>query len=112
MELGPKQEQWLQALESGDYEQGRVRLEKNNRFCCLGVANKCLNLGEDDKHCLLHTYEELGLLNESGSFLKSVIVNGSAYTTLIGLNDIGSVSFKEIAAIIRKDPSNVFTHSV
>jgi len=28
---------WIAALRSGDYEQGRGSLRKNNAFCCLGV---------------------------------------------------------------------------
>lgn len=28
---------WLDALRSGDYEQGTGRLRTGNRFCCLGV---------------------------------------------------------------------------
>lgn len=31
-------EQWIAALRSGDYKQGRQQLRsKNNEFCCLGV---------------------------------------------------------------------------
>lgn len=38
MELGPNQEKWLQALESGEYKQGKKKLRVEDRFCCLGVA--------------------------------------------------------------------------
>lgn len=30
-------EQWLRALRSGEYEQGRRYLNNNGKFCCLGV---------------------------------------------------------------------------
>lgn len=33
-----EQLEWLDALESGKYEQGKTFLNKNNKFCCLGVA--------------------------------------------------------------------------
>lgn len=29
---------WVQALRSGEFEQGRAWLNLNNRYCCLGVA--------------------------------------------------------------------------
>ena len=29
--------QWVEALRSGEYEQGRNELQLNGRFCCLGV---------------------------------------------------------------------------
>lgn len=28
---------WLEALESGRYEQGQAELRQRNRYCCLGV---------------------------------------------------------------------------
>lgn len=28
---------WIDALKSGEYEQGRWRLKTKNRYCCLGV---------------------------------------------------------------------------
>ena len=31
---------WLAALRSGEFEQGRGVLEKNGKFCCLGVLCK------------------------------------------------------------------------
>lgn len=44
MELTPAQEDWLQALESGQFKQGNARLKQRDydgdpwRYCCLGVA--------------------------------------------------------------------------
>lgn len=37
-QLGPLQLEWLEALESGKFEQGQTCLKKDNKFCCLGVA--------------------------------------------------------------------------
>jgi len=38
-EIGPNQEKWLKALESGEYsQQHEAILHNNNGFCCLGVA--------------------------------------------------------------------------
>jgi len=30
-------QRWIEALRSGDYEQGKEYLNNHNRFCCLGV---------------------------------------------------------------------------
>ncbi len=29
---------WLNGLRAGRYEQGRLNLEENGKYCCLGVA--------------------------------------------------------------------------
>jgi hypothetical protein len=34
-----KKKQWTTALRSGEYEQGEVRLERDGKFCCLGVLS-------------------------------------------------------------------------
>jgi hypothetical protein len=39
-------ERWVEALTSGDYEQGEGALRRGRRFCCLGVA---LDLLEPDQ---------------------------------------------------------------
>ena len=44
--LTEAQEEWLVALESGEYKQGRGRLRDDNGFCCLGVACDLSGLGE------------------------------------------------------------------
>lgn len=31
---------WVKALRSGEYKQGKYRLEHNGRFCCLGILCK------------------------------------------------------------------------
>ena len=33
---------WVEALRSGKYKQGRERLNKNGKFCCLGVLCEIL----------------------------------------------------------------------
>ncbi len=37
---------WVEALRSGEYEQGRFALRRANEFCCLGVACDVLGSGE------------------------------------------------------------------
>lgn len=118
--LGPNQEKWVQALESGEYLQGIGHLNINNtNFCCLGVLCElesskltkrlCEHRRDilyDNNSCFLPDilYNLYGFMSRQGDFKGNVGMDCS----LASLNDNG-VSFKEIAQIIRDDPSNVFT---
>lgn len=121
-ELGPNQELWLQALESGEYKQGfdalcRVYPDGTVEYCCLGVANELFSeevielvtefsgssiKGWGDEYDLAtnDTVEILKLYDNSGR-------GRSVFKTLVQRNDNGE-SFIEIAASIRKDPSMYF----
>lgn len=115
-QLGPNQQRWLDALRSGEYEQGRDRLCIDNRYCCLGVAAELFQTSRteitvdprhniksyDGDHFFAPSYviAALGLRTNTGSAFKSGV-------GLAGLNDRG-VSFSEIAAHIEADPSNYF----
>lgn len=118
--LGPNQTSWLKELESGKYQQGRGLLcqlvgeERTPAYCCLGV--ECNNLG-------VHSTEHRGIINYLGETCKAPhpVVNAlGLYTSdghtkhymgpsLVFLNDIDKLSFKEIAALIRQDPSMYFS---
>ena len=37
-------DKWVKALRSGEYKQGRLYLQRDNLFCCLGVLCKILNV--------------------------------------------------------------------
>lgn len=47
-ELTENQKIWLAALRSGDYEQGTWRLNRDNKFCCLGVAAELFKTEETE----------------------------------------------------------------
>jgi len=69
MELGPLQKKWVEALRSGKYKQYREDLKGDSSYCCLGVANECLKLGESwDMRRLEITYDKLGLRSPCGEF--------------------------------------------
>jgi hypothetical protein len=107
-ELGPKQKLVVEALRSGKYIQGRNRLcTDDGRYCCLGVMNEVLSLGEKNEYCLTNTYEEIGLYDEEGLFTKCI----DGWESLICVNDDG-VSFEDIANYMEKYPSLIFTRSV
>lgn len=86
---------WAEALESGNYLQGRNRLKSGRHYCCLGVACKLnlakqrgTHLGDPDGSPLQYT-EPFGgyTISDVGAFVR--------------LNDHYKLSFPQIAKIIR-----------
>jgi len=103
-----QQEQWLRALESGDYAQCTSVLKRENKFCCLGVAMELFSSIEDHQTCLSDSITKLlGLRSSLGEFRTPYELNGIRFHSLAQLND-NSFSFAEIAAIIRKYKDEVF----
>ena len=85
---------WIEALRSGDYEQGREALCRvdssgNARYCCLGVLAEVVE-GEDawevpadpyrvcglsikwNGHRLLFSMSHLGKMNDNGKSFKQI----------------------------------------
>lgn len=125
MTLTPLQEKWLSALESGNYKQGQGKLRnKNGEFCCLGVACEVLGLERQGNTFYLYNGEEvrgfltpqiaekLGLRSGGGQLLATVTVGGMKYKTLYDMNDYGKMTFKDIAAYVRSNLSNVFVETL
>ena len=92
---------WVEALESGDFEQGRGRLRRsvfgNPKYCCLGVADKIFDL---------HVPENKGVYDDH--FQSFLGISSGHESKYVNMNDgSGSrgqpASFTEIAAQIRKD---------
>lgn len=127
--FGPLQRRWLQALESGGYKQGtpgKLREDRGGKgraryaYCCLGVADRVCKLGETDDLLLVKTFNRIGLHNASGAphhgIAKSLL---KELYSLTMLNDGGGSSaqfprhtFKQIAAILRANPTAYFSKSV
>lgn len=118
MKLTDNQEKWLQALESGEYEQGIEELHSiDDKFCCLGVACDLFmpetRKVHGDGTCYSYSYCTLGapvelkeILGISGSY--GVIDGGwKGRSTLASMNDKGW-SFLKIARFIRANPEKVF----
>lgn len=118
--IGPNQEKWLEALESGTYHQGRRKLRNaDNQFCCLGVAAELFKQHEppliDAKYYVYdgrsgtapdYVIDALALHGEMGD-CEEVDFGGKNFFTLASANDAG-VSFKEIAQQIRQAPHKFF----
>lgn len=127
---------WVQALRSGRYEQGKGRLNKDGKFCCLGVA--CELYIEDGgqlervaEHPVLNDsatgYREpgtkpvdaalpprpvtewLGLNMASGTYGTDDVWNSTR--SLAGDNDCGD-TFEQIADTIESEPAGLFVPEV
>lgn len=120
-----EQERWLQALESGKYEQCKDELWDGDGYCCLGVACAIDGYKKDTRnpmlkgHFLNHNNHSIGgsldnrlrdklSLREGNGMLKKMHTDGGVrLKALASMNDSGW-SFKQIAAYIRANPRNVF----
>lgn len=134
MRLSKAQKQWLNDLESGEYEQCHNRLTDGTGYCCLGVgALVAIEHGAKIKvsdrkfnntetvmpragveTLRLHSREGRIRLEKIKSEKKRAVAKESLgpmlceNPTLTDLNDLLCWSFKEIAAFIRKYPEAVF----
>lgn len=131
-----KQEAWLKALESGEFQQVQNALCNSGGMCCLGVATHVVDpkhnalkygewsrssydedysvdelndLGDDGATAPPETVEELMLNNSEGKFRFGYKTDGGI-SALIGLNDSAKLTFPEIAAFIRERPWVVFVN--
>jgi hypothetical protein len=99
---------WADALESGQYRQGRRALNRGGRLCCLGVLCEVLGLpgtadDEADPGCLYYSENAMDLPVEARSLSGVKTPDGrlpGSLAPLAVLNDAGH-TFPQIAAIIR-----------
>ena len=101
---------WIEALESGEYKQGRGFLRKGDEFCCLGVlcdiavkegAITVESRNDDD---VVFYDGSPTMLPESVADWSEVPYDGALSEfgeSLWELNDISGQSFAEIAEVIR-----------
>lgn len=114
-------EKWVEALESGEYEQTTGALQDNHGFCCLGVlCDVAIREGLEvevksycdcgDELCDSISYDEAVEVLPSSvqewagltSCDPSVGVDGDGKDSLAELNDAG-LSFPDIADLIRSE---------
>lgn len=145
MELGPLQKEWVQSLRDHPERQMSHSLGRKSeqgegyKACCLGELHviACRKKGVEpfsnkgrirdakpdndeyqDPYAMLEaSWEEYGLIDNSGRFLKAIepkleLANThKEITRLAQMNDSG-YNWTEIADYIEKNPDNVFTKSV
>lgn len=115
MNLGPNQTRWLEALESGNFEQGFSQLCRGGAYCCLGVGAEIFRTTESREKNL----DEVVFDGHSGiapTYLQVALklhsdigtANNETGHNLVTLNDEDGLSFKEIAAIVRTTPEAYF----
>ena len=104
-------EKWLSSLRSGDYQQTKSYLHKEDGFCCLGVLcdiygkehNVEWNFDEDGNYYKFQDHPatlSLSVMEWAGVGSSNPYI-GNVAETLSGLNDTG-FTFNEIADIIEK----------
>lgn len=122
-QLGPNQKKWVEALESGKFQQSESFLRTGSGYCCLGVACQVFEAkatlvlesetkegarvwSYDDKDSLAPKYviDALDLYGSGGEPDKSI---SESLEDLTQLNDAGR-PFTEIAEIIRLNPEAYF----
>lgn len=101
---------WVEALRSGEYEQGRNNLNCENKFCCLGVLCELAiknglkikkQIGHYDQVVIYNcksTYPPAEVIEWAGMWSRYGVFNGET-NSLANLNDNGK-SFAYIADII------------
>lgn len=103
---------WLEALRSGNYQQGYFTLAGGGKFCCLGVACDLYQKNVGDLKINIKFGDGLDedevFYDESSTFLPDKVSQwlGGIPQKIQGLltyeNDIENKSFIEIADIIEK----------
>ena len=69
LKLGKLQKQWVKALESGKYKQGKNALAYKGKYCCLGVLCEMLGkLSEEDEQ----GYKYIRRTDEESSLTVSI----------------------------------------
>lgn len=102
-------DKWVTALRSGEYEQGIGKLNKDGKFCCLGVL--CELAVKDDVVLPITDSWDLTTYDGEAAWLPNSVVNWSGMKddngmfgddSLVHMNDSGK-SFEEIAEVIEKN---------
>ena len=121
----PEQLAWLHDLETTSATQGIGYLHKDDAFCCLGRACVTLGIpaelgryaregivtyGNQESILPYKAMYKLRLRDDTGTFEHRVILDNRMAYSLVGLNDAHNYTFKQIAAYIQSDPTNVFTN--
>ena len=103
---------WVNALESGEYKQGKNALytTRNNGYCCLGVASLIFGLdpakAKDIAGCYTLVKTRVSLNTDYGLLAKPRRFYNER--ELININDRTNAGFKRIAKLIKNHPDWLF----
>jgi hypothetical protein len=101
-----QKEQWIEALRSGEYQQGQKFLHANDRYCCLGVLCDLFQKAhpEKDHHWgnrtgdIFHFHEELNYPPMEVRLWAGL--DDTTMEKLVQQNDTLGYTFGQIAAWI------------
>jgi len=100
---------WAQALDSGEYKQGKGHLRKGDKWCCLGVlcnlhAQAHPEIAAKQKRKGVYLGSRAALPEEVQTWAGMDSYDGyiNYDTDLVTMNDAEGKSFAEIAKVIRK----------
>jgi len=101
-------DKWVKALRSGEYKQGRVYLQRDNRFCCLGVLCKVLDVPNivSDYGNNTMTFDfgkEYSSISLPFEFSKYIGLSTIEESNLIHMNDRLRKDFSQIADYIEEN---------
>ena len=108
--LTPQQTKWIEALESGNFQQGRAALNKQGAFCCLGIA---CEIFKDELGLSYRETDSLGFYDDCSGFPPERVAEhlglynryggncAKNQPSLAERNDQGA-TFKEIAEILKE----------
>jgi hypothetical protein len=109
---------WVEALRSGEFEQGRSRLRKGDQYCCLGVACELYRREHPDGPDWDDVEGEFAF-DGCESMLPDVVrdwlelrtpdgdFGNGDHNTLTYMNDDGC-TFEDIADVIESEPEGLF----
>lgn len=93
---------WIEALRSGNYQQGIGALRLDCKFCCLGVLCDVVDASRWHGNCYSYDdHERLGMPQHA--FLRSIELRVEDAELLMSLNDEKRWSFEKIADYIEEN---------
>ena len=98
---------WIQALKSGNFQQGKNSLHYENKFCCLGVLCELAvenNVSSYERSVdSSYTYYDGGSTTPAARVLNWAELESITVETLIRMNDSYENSFETIANYIEEN---------
>lgn len=103
--------EWIAALRSGKYKQGRLRLvDSYDTYCCLGVACNLEPLAQKQEKGFIFPNTDTfnsnfeppreWFLEKYGFVHNELVMNKPVRCSLMGLNDTYSFTFPQIARVL------------
>jgi len=111
--------EWLKALRSGDYKQGRGSLCNKNKYCCLGVLCEIAKIPKSVVSSKVLKADIFEYEGETGYLPHTLVIKlgiskfgsiGNTSYSLAALNDEFGSTFELIADVIESYPHLLFNN--